>query len=125
MLTSAVGQLSNTEKLERLGSLGAFMKQVTQHEIENVAIEYLLVVPLPPSGNICKWYLDKMTEMVDVLESDCISLHADEAVYLKMMMIKWLNQGQYDKIILLLGGFHTLLVKLIILHKKFGILGLK
>ena len=44
MLTSAVGQLSNTEKLERLGSLGAFMKQVTQHEIENVALEYLLVV---------------------------------------------------------------------------------
>ena len=68
---------------------------------------------------ICKWYLDKMTEMADVLESDCISLQADEAVYLKMMMIKWLNQGQYDKIILLLGGFHTLLVKLMILHKKF------
>ena len=40
-------------------------------------------------------------------------------------MIKWLNKGQYDKIIPLLGGSHTLLVKLKNLHKKFGVLGLK
>ena len=82
-------------------------------------------MPLPPGDNMCKWYLDKMTEMVDDLESDCIFLHVDEAVYCKMMMVKWLNQGQYDKIIPLFGGFHRLLVKLKFLHKKFGVLGLK
>ena len=40
-------------------------------------------------------------------------------------MIKWLNEGLCDKIFPLLGGFHTLLVKLKILHKKYGVLGMK
>ena len=35
------------------------------------------------------------------------------------------NEGKYDKIIPLLGGFRTLLVKLKVLHLKFGVLGLK
>ena len=46
----------------------------------------------------------------------CLSLHADEAVYFKLVMIKWLNGGLYDKNFLLLGGFHTLFVKLKLLH---------
>ena len=40
-------------------------------------------------------------------------------------MIKWLNEGLCDKIFPLLGGFHTLLVKLKILHKKYRLLGMK
>ena len=40
-------------------------------------------------------------------------------------MIKWLNEELYDKIFPLLGGFHTLLVKLKILHQKYGLLGMK
>ena len=59
-----------------------------------------------------------MTEMVDDF------LHRDEAVHCKIMMIKKINEGQEDKIITLFGGYHVLLVKLKILHKKFGILGL-
>ena len=101
------------------------MKQVTRHETKKGVLEYLPIVSLPPGDNICKWYLDKMTEMVGELKSDCIFLHAHEVVYCKIMMIKWLNEGQYGKIIPLLGGFHTLLVKLKILHKTFGVLGLK
>ena len=126
VLTSAVGQkLSNTEKLEPLGSWTKFLKQVTRNETKKTVLQYVSVVHLPPGDNICKWYLDKMTEMVDDLESDCIFLHADEAVYCKMIMIRWLNQGLFDKILPLLGAFHTLLVKLKIIHKKFGVLGLK
>ena len=52
-------------------------------------------------------------------------MHADETVYCKFMMIKWLNEGLYDKLFQLLGGFHTLFVKLKILHKKYGMLGMK
>ena len=66
-----------------------------------------------------------MTEMVDDFEGYCIFLHGDEAVYCKMMMIKWLNEGQQDNIIQLLGGFQMLLEKLKMLDKKFGIFGLK
>ena len=70
------------------------MKKVIRHEAKKVVLEYLPVVPLPPGDKIWKWYLDKMTEMVNDLESDCIFLHADEVAYCKIMMIKWLNQGQ-------------------------------
>ena len=66
-----------------------------------------------------------MTQMVDDLESDCIFLPVDQAVYCKIMMIKWLNEEQYHKIISLLVGFQTRFVKLKILHKKFSALGLK
>lgn len=41
------------------------------------------------------------------------------------MMIKWLNGGLYDKIFSRLRGFHTLFVKLKLLHKKFGLLEMK
>ena len=84
-------------------------------------IEYLPVVPLPPGDNICKWYLEKMTEMIDDLQSESNFLHADEAVYCKVMMIEWLDEGKYEKSIPMLGGFHTLLVKLKLIHKKFGV----
>lgn len=119
VLTIAVRQqLSNVEKLEPLWSWTAFMKQVTRHETNKAFSEYLLVVPLPPGDDICKWYLGKMTEMVDDLECDFIFLHSNEAVYCKIMMIKWLNERKYDKIITLLGSFHSLLVILKILQEN-------
>lgn len=119
VLTSAVRQqLSNVEKLEPLWSWTAFIKQVTRHETNKAFSEYLLVVPLTPGDDICKWYLGKMNEMVDDLECDFIFRHANEAVYCKIMMIKWLNERKYDKIITLLGSFHALLVKLKILHEN-------
>ena len=63
VLTSAVGQqLSYAEKLEPLESWSVYMKQVTWHETRKAVLEYLPVVALPPSDNICRWYLDKMTE---------------------------------------------------------------
>ena len=52
-------------------------------------------------------------------------LHADEVVYSKLMIIKWLNEGLDDKIFRVLGGCHTLLVKLKIWHKNYGLLGMK
>ena len=66
-----------------------------------------------------------LSKEVGQLDLDCLFLHADEAVYSKLMMTEWLNEGLYDKIFPLLGGFHTLLVKLKILHKKYGLLGMK
>ena len=59
------------------------------------------------------------------LDLDGLFLHADEDVYSKIMMIKRLNEGLYDKMFPLLGGFHTLLVKFQILHKIYGLLGMK
>lgn len=56
---------------------------------------------------------------------DYIFAHADEAINSKMWIISWLNQERYNKIIPLMGGFHTILVNLKILFKKYGCLGFK
>ena len=50
-------------------------------------------------------------------------MHADEAINSKINIIMWLHQGKYDQIVPLIGGFHTLLVYLKILYKKYGCLG--
>ena len=124
--TSAVGgKLSEKEDLEPIGSWTCFMKQVTKVETKKALLDYLPVVPLPPTDKICKWYLDTLMKMIDDLDAEFIFLHADEAVYCKVMMIEWIHQGKYDKVIPLLGGFHTLLVNLKVLRKKYGVLGLK
>ena len=87
VLTSAVGQqVSNAERFEPLGFWTSFMKQVIRLKTKKAVLEYLPVVPLPLGDNICKWYLDKMTEMVGDLENECIFLRADVAVYSKMMI---------------------------------------
>ena len=80
---------------------------------------------MPPDGNVVKWYLDMIIQMTEDLEIDHIFVHADEAINSKMWMIIWLYEKKYDKIIPLIGGFHTLLVYLKILFKKYGCLGLQ
>ena len=69
--------------------------------------------------------MDNLSKKVGKLDLDGLFLHADEDVYSKIMMIKRLNEGLYDKMFPLLGGFHTLLVKFKILHKIYGLLGMK
>ena len=54
------------------------------------------------------------------MDLECLFLHNDEVVYNKLKIIKYLNEGLYDKIFPLLGVFHTFLVKLKILNKKHG-----
>ena len=43
----------------------------------------------------------------------------------KVFMIMWLYNGNYKNITILIGGFHTLLVYLKILYKKYNCLGLQ
>ena len=56
--------------------------------------------------------MDNLSKEVGQLDLDCLFLHADEAVYSKVIFP-------------LLGGCHPLLVKLKILHKKDVLLGMK
>ena len=64
-------------------------------------------------------------QIADDLELGHIFSHADEAIYSKMLIISWMNQEKYDKLIPLMGGFHTILVNLKILFNKYGCLGFK
>ena len=110
---------------EPIGSWTSFMKTVTNCTTTKCKLEYLPVVPLPPGDNVIKWYMDMIVQIADDLELDHIFAHADEAINSKMLIISWLNQERYDKIIPLMGGFHTILVNLKILFKKNGCLGFK
>ena len=125
VLTSAVGHHFQEEEQDPIGSWTNFMKKVTSSTTKKCFLDYLEVIPIPPGDNVCKWYLDTILKMIDDLGSDCVFLHSDEAVYSKIMMIKWAAEGKYDKIIALLGVFHTLIVKLKILYKKCGTLGMR
>ena len=42
-----------------------------------------------------------------------------------MIVLQWLNEGKYDKVLNLIGGFYTIMVKLEILYQKYGTLGFR
>ena len=91
--------------------------------VEKVEVKYLPAVPEPPGDNVCKFYLEKVLELCHHLEINHLFLHADEAVYSKLMIIKWISAGRYDKVIPIIGGFHTILVQLKIIYKKYKMIG--
>ena len=129
VIVSALGdQLIGQEEestIPPVGSWTAFMKAVTASETSKSLIEYMEVVPLPPSDTVCKWYLDLLIDMAEDLGLQCIFAHSDEAIYCKMVLLQWLNEGRYEKVVNLLGGFHTIMVKLKIMYKKYGALGFR
>ena len=101
------------------------MKAVTTSETTKSLVEYMEVVPLPPNDTVCKWYLDLLTDMADDFGLQCIFAHSDEAIYCKMVALQWINEGKYKKVVNLLGGFHTIMVKLKIMYKKYEALGFR
>ena len=64
-------------------------------------------------------------DLAEELGLDHIFLHADEAINSENNMILWMHKYKYNKIIPLLGGFHTLLAFLKILYNKYSCLGLQ
>ena len=67
--------------------------------------------------------MDAILQMVDDLSISHIFVHANEAINSKMLIISWMHKGRYDKIITLMEGFHTIIVNLKILGKRYGCLG--
>ena len=116
---------TSSEVIGNTGSWTAFMKDTASAETVKCKLDYFPVVPFTPSDNIIKWYMDMMIQLADDLEIDYMFVHSDEAIHSKLSMIKWLYEGRYDKLLPLIGGFHTLLVYLKILHKKYGCTGIQ
>ena len=98
------------ECLQDVGSWTTFMKDTSKAVREKSKIEYLPVIPFPPDDNVVKYYLDMIAALSDELGLNHVYVHADEVINSKINMIMWLNKLKYDKILLILGGFHTLLV---------------
>ena len=80
--------------------------------------KYLPVTPHPPSYPVCKKYLDFMLQVIVDLELPYIFIHSDDDVYSKLCHLLWKYPDLYQKIILLMGGFHQLRVRQKILYKR-------
>ena len=59
------------------------------------------------------------------LELEYIFVHADEDVYARLAQIIWKHSDLYKKVILFMGGFHTLRVRQRLIYKRFGVLDFK
>lgn len=116
---SAAGSLtSNNEELPLLGSWTPFKKATTNHVTNACVQEYLPVTPHPPEYPVCKDYLDLLLQMIEELEIPHIFVHSDELVYSKLCDIVWKNKDLYQKLILLMGGFHQLRVMQRLIYKR-------
>ena len=115
----------NGEELKPVGSWPAFMKDTSRKDTVKCKLEYLPVIPFPPGDNIVKYYLDMIKDLAEELGLDHIFVHADEAINSKINVILWMHKCKYNKVIPLLGSFHTSLVYLKILYKKYGCLRLQ
>ena len=69
--------------------------------------------------------MDNIVQIMEEMGTEEIFVHADEVIYSIIIMIMWLYNGNYENFITLIGGFHTLLVSLKILYKKYNCLGLQ
>ena len=56
----------NIDELMEVGSWTAFMKDTTSIGTTKCKLEYLPVVPFPPSDNIVKWYMDMIVQLACV-----------------------------------------------------------
>lgn len=87
---------------------------------ENSKIQYLLGIPFAPDENVVKYYFDMVVTLSDKLGLNHAVVHANEAINSKINIIMWLNKSMLHKILPIPSGFHTLLIYLNILYKKYG-----
>ena len=66
-----------------------------------------------------------MNDVIKDLELDYIFVHADEDVYARLAQIIWKHSDAYKKVIILMGGFHTLRVRQRLIFKRHGFLNFK
>eukprot|EP00794_Sanderia_malayensis_P005820 gene5820-6517_t len=122
---SSPSQGSTVSCNNSIGSWTAFNKKATSVATTKSRNEYLPTISHPPDDKICKYYLDYILDMAGSLHLEHIFVHCDQAVFYKMSQIMWKECDKYKKVICLMGGFHTLLVWLKVLHKQFGCLGFR
>ena len=115
-----VNESISIDEIKDVGSWTAFMKDTASAETMKCKLEY---IPFPPTDNIVKWYTDMIIQLAEDLEINHVFVHTDEAIHSKMLMIMWLHERKYDKILPLIGAFHTLLVYLKVLYKIYACLG--
>ena len=107
-----------------LGSWTDFNRQVNrQHSHKKNILEYLPVIPQPQEYPVCKHFLEHLLELLKDLEIDHIFAHSDEKVYACLCDIIWKEPTRHQAVIFLMGSFHQLRVRQIIVFKQRSITG--
>ncbi len=83
------------------------------------------VISRPPDFSVCRHYLDHLNYVIQDLGLDFVFAHADEDVYSRLVQIIWKHGDLYKKIIVMMGGFHQLLVRQRLIFKRHGLMGYK
>ena len=107
-----------------IGSWTDFNKQINkfQHQSKSI-LEYLPVIPKPLEYLVCKKFLDNLLELYDILNINHIFAHSDEQVYAQLYHIIWKEPQVYQKIVVLMGGFHQLRVRQKLIYKRHHMIG--
>ena len=68
------------------------------------------MLPEPPKYPVRKRLLDNLLDIMNELDLDQIFAQADELAYSKLVHILWKFPDIYNRVIILMGGFHQLRV---------------
>ena len=112
--------LSMKKNLFKMLILGPLLWKISKAVTENSKVQYLLGIPFAPDEIVVKYYFDMVVTLSDKLGLNHAVVHANEAIKSKINIIMWLNKSMLHKILPIPSGFHTLLIYLNILYKKYG-----
>ena len=105
-----------------LGSWTVFNSKASNAKIHKSETGFFPVNLQPPSDDVYKFYQDFLLDLKSDLEINHIFCHSDQDVFYKISQIIWKDKKYYS-VVNIKAGFHILLVKLKIMHKKFSLLG--
>ena len=77
------------------------------------------MVTEPHKYPVRKKFLDDLLDIMKELDLDHILAHADELVYSKLVHILWKFPDIYNRVIVLMGGFHQLRVRQKQIYKRY------
>ena len=107
-LAESIDEYTESPPETFLGSWTCFKKGTSNLMFDKSIVEYLPVVPEPPQYPVCKMFLDDLLDIMKELDLDHIFAHADELIYSKLVHILWKFPDFYNRVIVLMGGFHQL-----------------
>ena len=124
-LAEGIDEYMESQPETFLGSWTCFKKDTSNLMTDKSIVEYLPMVPETPDYPVSKKFLDDLLDIMKELDLDSIFVHADETVYSKSVHILWMFAGIYNRVIVLMGGFHQLRVHQKLIYKRYACLDFK
>ena len=131
-LVEGIDEYTESQPEAFLGSWTCFKKDTFNLMFEYLlkylfksVVEYLPMVSEPPEYPVCKKFLDDLLDIMKELDLGHIFAHADKLVYSKLVYILWKFPDIYDRVIVLMGGFHQLRVRQKQIYKRYACLDFK